>query len=374
MGKKTEPTIVAHIMGKWLGGGVEAVVMNYYRHIDRNKIQFDFICDSDSTDIPYDEIKKLGGRVILVPPYQQIFKYIKELKKVFQENRYQIVHSHINTLSVFPLYAAKKSGIPVRIAHSHSTTNKREKKKNLMKQLLRVFSKVYATDYMCCSEHAGRWLFGDKEYDKGNVYLLNNAIDIEKFKYDEKLRRKKRKELEIDDDTLVIGHIGRFVEQKNHRFLIDIFNEIHQKNKNSILLLVGQGPLMKEIKEKIEKLNLSRCVKFLGQRNDVNQLYNAMDVFLFPSLYEGLGMVLIEAQVNGLPCLASSEVPQTAKITNIIDFIDLKEDRSIWVEKILNTHSSKRSSFFQKTINSKYNIANETITLKEKYLSKIKEG
>lgn len=374
MGKKAEPTIVAHIMGKWLGGGVEAVVMNYYRHIDRNKIQFDFICDCDSTDIPYDEIKKLGGRVILVPPYQQIFKYIKELKKLFQENRYQIVHSHINTLSVFPLYAAKKIGIPVRIAHSHSTTNKREKKKNLMKQLLRVFSKVYATDYMCCSEHAGRWLFGDKEYDKGNVYLLNNAIDIEKFKYDEKLRRKKRKELEIDDDTLVIGHVGRFVEQKNHRFLIDIFNEIHQKNRNSILLLIGQGPLMKEIKEKVEKLNLSRCVKFLGQRNDANQLYNAMDVFLFPSLYEGLGMVLIEAQANGLPCLASSEVPQTAKITNIIDFIDLKEDKNIWVEKILNTHSSKRSSFFQKTINSKYNIDNETITLEEKYLSKIKEG
>lgn len=268
----------------------------------------------------------------------------------------------------------KKIGIPVRIAHSHSTTNKREKKKNLMKQLLRVFSKVYATDYMCCSEHAGRWLFGDKEYDKGNVYLLNNAIDIEKFKYDEKLRRKKRKELEIDDDTLVIGHVGRFVEQKNHRFLIDIFNEIHQKNRNSILLLIGQGPLMKEIKEKVEKLNLSRCVKFLGQRNDANQLYNAMDVFLFPSLYEGLGMVLIEAQANGLPCLASSEVPQTAKITNIIDFIDLKEDKNIWVEKILNTHSSKRSSFFQKTINSKYNIDNETITLEEKYLSKIKEG
>ena len=370
MEKKTEPMIVAHIMGKWLGGGVEAVVMNYYRHIDRNKIQFDFICDSDSTDIPYDEIKKLGGRVILVPPYQQIFKYIKELKKIFQENRYQIVHSHINTLSVFPLYAAKKSGIPVRIAHSHSTTNKREKKKNLMKQLLRVFSKVYATDYMCCSEHAGRWLFGDKEYDKGNVYLLNNAIDIEKFKYDEKLRRKKRKELEIDDDTLVIGHIGRFVEQKNHRFLIDIFNEIHQKNKNSILLLVGQGPLMKEIKDKVEKLNLSRCVKFLGQRNDVNQLYNAMDVFLFPSLYEGLGMVLIEAQVNGLPCLASSEVPQTAKITNIIDFIDLKEDRSIWVEKILNTHSSRRLDFFRRAVNSKYNIANEAVTLEKYYVNK----
>ena len=237
-----------------------------------------------------------------------------------------------------------------------------------MKQLLRVFSKVYATDYMCCSEHAGRWLFGDKEYDKGNVYLLNNAIDIEKFKYDERLRANKREELGIDDDTLVIGHIGRFVEQKNHRFLIDIFNEIHQKNKNSILLLVGQGPLMKEIKEKVEKLNLSRCVKFLGQRNDANQLYNAMDVFLFLSLYEGLGMVLIEAQANGLPCLASSEVPQTAKITNIIDFIDLKEDKNIWVEKILNTHSSRRLDFFQKAVNGKYDIHCEAKKLEDKYL------
>ena len=199
--KKTTPIIVAHIMGKWLGGGVEAVVMNYYRHIDRNKIQFDFICDCDSTDIPYDEIKELGGRVILVPPYQQIFKYIKELKKVFQENGYQIVHSHINTLSVFPLYAAKKSGIPVRIAHSHSTTNQREKKKNLMKQLLRPFSKVYATDYMCCSEHAGRWLFREKTYDDGKVFLLNNAIDLDEFKYDEKIRKEKRNELGIETNS-----------------------------------------------------------------------------------------------------------------------------------------------------------------------------
>ena len=177
---------IAQVIGKWLGGGVEAVVMNYYRHIDRNKIQFDFICDSDSTNIPYEEIEKLGGKVILVPPYQKVFAYHKELKKIFKENNYKIVHSHINTLSVFPLYAAKCAGVPIRIAHSHSTTNKKEWKKNFIKQILRPFSKIFATHYFACSEYAGRWLFGNKEYDKGKVFLLNNAIDVNRFKYDEK--------------------------------------------------------------------------------------------------------------------------------------------------------------------------------------------
>ena len=249
---ENEPIRVAQVIGKWLGGGVESVVMNYYRHIDRSKIQFDFICDNDSTNIPYDEIEKLGGRVILVSPYQKVFKYQKELKRIFKENKYKIVHSHINTLSVFPLYAAKCAKVPVRIAHSHSTTNKKEWKKNLLKQVLRPFSKVYATNYMCCSELAGRWLFGNKEYDKGNVYLLNNAIDLDKFKYDEKIRKKKRKELNINDSTLVIGHIGRFVTVKNHSFLIDVFNDLHKQNNNSILLLAGQGSLMNEMKKKVK--------------------------------------------------------------------------------------------------------------------------
>lgn len=270
-----EPVRVAQIMGKWVGGGVESVVMNYYRYIDRTKIQFDFICDDDSTTIPYEEIEKLGGKVILIPPYQKVLKYHNKLKKILKEGHYKIVHSHINTLSVFSLFAAKCAGVPLRIAHSHSTTNKKEKKKNLLKQVLRPFSKIYANKYMCCSELAGRWLFGDKEYDKGNVYLLNNAIDLDKFKYDKKLRDKKRKELDIDKDTLVIGHIGRFVEQKNHRFLLDIFDEIHKKESNSILLLAGQGPLMDEMKEKVNILGLNDCVKFLGQRSDANELYQA---------------------------------------------------------------------------------------------------
>lgn len=371
--KNQEPIRIAQIIGKWLGGGVESVVMNYYRHIDRTKIQFDFICDKDSTNIPYDEIEQLGGRVILVPPYQKVFEYQKELIKIFKDNNYKIVHSHINTLSVFPLRAAKKAGVPIRIAHSHSTTNKKEWKKNLVKQILRPFSKVYATDYMCCSELAGRWLFGNKEYDKGNVYLLNNAIDLDKFKYDEKIRKEKRKELNIKDDTLVIGHVGRFVEQKNHRFLIDIFNEVHKQNENSILLLVGQGPLMEEMEEKVKTLGIEDSVKFLGQRNDVNELYNAMDLFLFPSLYEGLGMVVVEAQVSGLPCVVSTKIPEIAKVTKKIVFINLENNIKTWTEIIFNhlKNTTRKGIHFTDELK-KYDIKLEACKLEKNYLNKVK--
>ncbi len=350
MKAKEEPIRIAQIIGKWLGGGVESVVMNYYRHIDRTKIQFDFICDKDSTNIPYDEIEKLGGRVILVPPYQKVSEYQKKLIKIFKENDYKIVHSHINTLSVFPLRAAKKAGVPIRIAHSHSTTNKKEWKKNLIKQILRPFSKMFATDYMCCSELAGRWLFGDKEYDKGNVYLLNNAIDLDKFKYDEKIRKEKRKELNIKEDTLVIGHVGRFVEQKNHRFLIDIFNEVHKQKENSILLLAGQGPLMKEMAEKVKMLGIEASVKFLGQRNDINELYQAMDVFCLPSLYEGLPVVGVEAQATGLLCVFSDDMTKETKILDSTTFISLNQSAKEWASNIINSYNI----FVRKNVTNKF--------------------
>lgn len=360
---------IAQIIGKWVGGGVESVVMNYYRQIDRTKIQFDFICDDDSTNIPYEEIEALGGKVILISPYQHVFKYHKELKKILKEEKYKIVHSHINTLSVFSLFAAKCAGVPVRIAHSHSTTNKKEKKKNLMKQVLRPFSKLFATDYMCCTEHAGRWLFGDKEYDKGNVYLLNNAIDLDKFKYDENVRKEVRNELEIKDDTLIIGHIGRFVEQKNHEFLIDIFNEVNKKYKKSVLLLVGQGPLQDKTKNKVEQLGLKDNVMFLGQRNDTNRLYQAMDIFLFPSLYEGLGMVLIEAQCSGLPCLCSTEVPAIAKVTDNLFFEGLAESTECWAIKVKDMlKNPKREQDLEEIKKSGYDIKSEVKKLENKYI------
>lgn len=364
-----EPIRIAQIVGKWVGGGVEAVVMNYYRNLDHSKIQFDFICDNDSTDIPYDEIEKLGGKVILIPPYQKVFEYQKEVKRILKDGNYKIVHSHINTLSVFPLRAAKKAGVPVRIAHNHSTTNKAEWKKNLMKQALKPFAKTYSTHYMCCTEHAGRWLFGDKEFDNENVYVLNNAIDLTVFKYDEKTRKAKRKELKINDDTLVFGHIGRFMLQKNHSFLIDIFNEIYKKNENVLLLLAGQGSLMDEIKEKVKNLGLSNNVKFLGQRSDVHELYQTFDLFLFPSLYEGLGMVAVEAQVAGCPCLCSTEVPVIAKVIDKCEFISLDESAETWAEKALSMIDlESRKDGVKEAKCCGYDIKTEVEKLENKYV------
>lgn len=366
---KNEPIKVAQIVGKWVGGGVESVIMNYYTNIDRLKVQFDFICDSDSTDIPYEKIEKLGGRVILIPPYQKIFKYIKEQKRVLKENNYQIVHSHINTLSIFPLYAAKRAKVPVRIAHSHSTSNKIEKKRNSIKNILRPFSKLFATEYMCCSEHAGRWLFGNKEYDKGNVYLLNNAVDIDNYKYNKKIRKIKRKELGILDNTKVIGHVGRFVEQKNHEYIIDVFEQVHKKDKDTVLVLVGQGPLQNIIKEKVEKLGLVDSVIFLGQRKDINDLYQAFDLFLFPSIYEGLGLVLVEAQCSGLKCIASTEVPSEAKLTDLVSFLDLNINKEVWADTIIRNLKKKKSRKIKKKKIAKkgYDIKTESNKLLEKY-------
>ena len=354
-----KPIRIAQVMGKWVGGGVEAVVMNYYRNIDKKKIQFDFIFDDDSNDIPYDEIEKLGGKVILIPPYQKVFKYHKELKRVLMSGNYKIVHSHINTLSVFSLFAAKKAGVPVRIAHSHSTTNKKEWKKNLLKLVLRPLSKKYATHYFACTEHAAKWMFGDNE----DTYILNNAIDLDKFKYSKQIREEKRKE-----DTFVIGHIGRFVKQKNHEFIIDVFNEIHKENKNAVLLLVGKGPLMDEIKEKVKELKLTKNVKFLGQRSDVNELYQAFDLFLFPSLYEGLGMVAIEAQTSGLQCIASTEVPSIAKVTDNLEFLELDDTIEMWKNVILDKQNKKRKSYVTEVKKAGYDIKTEVKKLEEKYI------
>ena len=365
----SEPIRVAHIMGKMISGGVESVVMNYYKNIDKDKVQFDFIIDEDSTHIPKIEIENMGGRVILVPPYQNLALYIKMLKKIFKMNKYKIVHSHINSLSVFPLYAAKVSNIPIRIAHSHSTSNKKEWKKNIIKNILKPLSKINASHYFCCSELAGRWLFGNKTYDRGKVTLINNAIDIDNFMYDETIQYKIRKELNLSN-KLVIGHVGRFVNQKNHTYLIDIFYEIHKKNKNTVLLLIGEGPLLNEIKLKVEKLELNQAVKFLGVRNDVNILMQAIDVFILPSLYEGLPVVGVEAQASGNLCILSENMTKDTRILKTTKFLSLSESPEYWAEEILKAQKSfVKKNTKKEIIQACFDIKTESKKLERLYIN-----
>lgn len=361
-----QPIRIAHVIGKWVGGGVESFIMNYYRNIDKSKVQFDFIIDSDSTSVPKKEIEKLGGKIIQIPPYQKIFNYISVLKRVLKENNYKIVHSHLNSLSVFPLYCAWKAKVPIRIAHSHSTTNNKEFKKNIIKNILKPFSKIFATNYFACSEHAGRWLFGNKTFENNKVILIKNAIEVKKFKYDETVRNRIRKELNVEN-KLVLGHVGRFVEQKNHEFLIDLFYDIYKENDDAILLLIGNGPLESKIRNKVKKLQLDSAVKFLGIKDNVNEYMQAMDIFMFPSLYEGLGIVVIEAQASGLKSICSTDVPVEVKNTDLVEFIDLN-NKSKWKESVLRTQYKRNDKSLENIKNANYDIQQESEKLLEIYI------
>lgn len=231
------PIRVAQIVGKMNGGGVEAVVMNYYRHIDRSKVQFDFLVDSDSTLVPREEIESLGGRVFEIPPYQHVIEYQRELHRLFKQEGWKIVHSHINALSVFPLRAAKKAGVPVRIAHSHSTSGKGEYAKNALKAVLKTQSNRYPTHCFACSRFAGEWLFGKD----ANFEVVYNAIDLNSFRFNAEAREQARADLGLVGGQFVIGHVGRFMAQKNHPFLIDVFAEAAKRRDDAVLLLVGSG-------------------------------------------------------------------------------------------------------------------------------------
>ena len=366
---KDEPIRIAQVVGNMCGGGVETFLMNYYKNIDRSKIQFDFIIDEDSTYVPRKEIESLAGKIIELPTYKHIFKYIKELTKIFKENKYKIVHANLNTLNILPLFCAKIAKVPIRISHAHSTTNKKEWKRNFTKIILKYFSRIFANEYFCCTEMAGRWQFGDKYFEEGKIKIIKDAIDTNKFTYNLETRKKVRKKLNIED-KFVIGHIGRFVEQTNHKQLIEIFNEYCKEHKNSVLVLIGDGPLKKKIIKQVNNLNLQNSVLFLGQREDVNELYQAMDLFLFPSLYEGLGMVLVEAQCSGLHCIASTNVPIDAKLTENFSIVSLADNINTWIQEIDKLkEKNSRGEYASYIEKAGYEIKNENEKLLNLYLS-----
>ena len=335
------PIRVAHVIGKLNAAGVEAVINNYYRNINHERYQFDFYIDADGACDPPQELIDMGARYIVVPPYQKLPQYIAFLTKCFREKGYSIVHSSMNTLSPISLYCAWRAGVPIRINHNHSTAGKGETKKNIFKYLLRPFSKCFATHYAACSRYAGEWLFGKKMVESGRVSIFNNAIDIDRFRFNPDVRSRVRIELGLKD-CFVIGHVGRFCYQKNQERLIEIFQEIYNADKNARLLLIGIGETQEDVQLMVCKRGLKDVVMFLGARNDVNRLYQAMDVFVFPSRYEGLGLAAVEAEAAGLPCVLSTKVPADAAILPETQILDLDESTQNWAEAVLKTKTYPR--------------------------------
>lgn len=369
---KNSPIRIAVVMGKMVGGGVESVVMNYYREIDHKKVQFDFIIDNDSTTVPEKEIKYLGGRVFRVAPYQHLYRYQKDLKKIFKNNHYNIVHSHLNTLSVFPLKVAKECGVPVRIAHNHSTSAPGERKKNLLKNILRQFSTIYPTDYMSPTYNTGKWLFGEKVAEN-ELLVIKNAIPIEKFKFNKDVRKNYRKKLGLNSHDFVIGNIGRLVWSKNQDFILEVFKKVLNQIPSAKLLIVGEGPLKKDLQNKVEKLNLEKKVLFLKYEKNIENIYQVMDCFLLPSFYEGLGMVAIEAQAAGINTICSDKVPTEVGLSNLCAFIDLEHGVTVWAEKIIDIKNKsdvlKRPFYYDKLVKSGYDIKTAAANLTNIYIS-----
>lgn len=333
--------------------GLETMLMNYYRYIDRSKIQFDFLTHRPNKSDYDDEIISLGGRVYYAPRlYPQNYpKYFRWMKAFFAEHpEYKIIHSHIDTMSYLPLKAAKKAGVPVRIAHSRNTSLDRDFKYPL-KMYFKLRINDVVTDRLACGVEAGQFLFGDKPFK-----VIPNAVEAQKFYFNEEIRQRKRRELEIDG-KFVVGHIGRISYQKNHKFLVRIFNTLLKKEPNAVLLIIGVGEKEHEIRTQVQELGIADEVLFLGSRSDVNELYQAMDVFVLPSLFEGVPVVGIEAQFSDLPCLFSNKTPSEVKFNSRTKFIGLDNSPEIWANEILATrHEISRSNSCEDIVNSRYDI------------------
>lgn len=332
----TAPARIAMIMGKLWAGGVETVIFNYYRQLDRSKIQFDFYYDSDSTIEPPADLIAMGARFYEIPQYQMIREYHRALRKYFHENRYIIVHSNINSLSVFPLYAAWREHIPVRIAHNHSVPGGHEIKRNLIKGFLRHFARVFATDYFACSEKAGRWLFTDRVFDRGEVKIIRNGVDFDRFREDTRETELLTEEYGLRG-RFVVGHVGRFTYAKNHGLLLDIFAEIVRRRKDAVLMLVGDGEMYDKIISKIAELGLQEHVILTGKTQHAERFYPLFDVLLVTSYYEGLSLATVEAQVSGVPVVASEAVSDEAVISDAVVKLGLSDGIEDWASAVLET-------------------------------------
>lgn len=361
-----KPIRILQVVTTMNRGGLETMLMNYYRQLDKGKIQFDFLTHRNDPAQYDEEIEALGGKIYHLPilnPFSKNYRY--ELSRFFKTHpEYKIVHSHLDCLSAIPLNYARKHGVPIRIAHGHSASQNKNMK-YIVKRYYKRLIPEYATKIFACGDKAGTWMFGKNKYE-----VFYNAIDAERYVYSLNTARKVRAQINIPSDALVVGHVGRMDHAKNQSYIIDIFMNFHKEHQNSHLVLIGSGPLRDELKQKSVIYGIHNSVHFLGVRSDVPDLMQAMDCLLFPSLFEGLSLVMIEAQAAGLPVLASSAVSKECAITDLVKFMSLDEAPEKWANKLWRmVQQTKRRNTYEEIVVAHYDIKANVKWLEEFYQS-----
>lgn len=377
--EKNDKKIIKVLMftEKWSAGGIESVIMNIYRNIDWNNFNIDILTAQDESSLYDQEINKKQGKKIKVldtPQKSPILRSIKTiimLRKRLKDGKYDIIHIHAsNGVGFLYAFLAKTTNIKNIIIHSHNTDV--GKKHRILKLIAHnickyVFQSI-PTIYLACSDKAAKWLFTKKTLNTGKVQILNNAIDVDKYEFNENYRNEFRKNNNLDE-KFVIGHVGRFNEQKNHTFLIDVFESLYKKYNNSRLVLVGEGELKEKMQEKVKEKGLNDVVVFFGLTNEVEKCFNGFDVFVLPSLYEGNPVVGIEAQASGLPCIFSDTITSNAKITPNVKYISLNKSIETWCDEIINLRNFKRKSTKDFIIKNDFDIKSQVYKIEKIYRS-----
>lgn len=377
MSEQKEPIRVLHIVGRMDRGGIETMIMNIYRNIDRSKVQFDFLAHYGREAVYNDEIRRLGGKIYEMPAlkdethvyYWRIFEYIAALHKFFREHKeYKIIHGHMTNTAAIYMPIAKKYGVKCLIAHSHNSRGK-EGLSGLITNLLQRPIFKSATDWFACSSVAADWFYPREAIESGKVKIIPNAVDAKKFRFDPIKRSDMKKNLGVTGNV-VIGCVARFRKQKNHIFLMDVMRDIVKKEPNAVLLCAGDGPCEKEVCEKAVAYGIEKHVKLLGMRTDIPDILQAMDVLVMPSKYEGLPVAGIEAQASGLRIIASTGVTREMNILNMVEYIPLDAPIEEWSEKILNSAMQKREDTYEKLKDAGYDINITAPWLQDFYLEK----
>ncbi len=339
-------------------GGAETFMMKIFRALPQN-YKLDFVVSTD-TGFYEDEVKELGGKIYRVPlRTKQPLQTFKEIKKIVKNNKYETVLKLCDTpIGIFDLLAAKCGGAKKLCVRSCNASSSESKIKHIIYKILRPFFNVITDIKIAPSRLAAEYTFGGNIVKKGKVIFLHNAVDLKTYYFNEEGRNKIRNEFNIDKNQFVIGHIGRFNDQKNHSFLLDVFKNINEKDPNSVLILVGNGEKKEEIISKIKELDLEKSVILTGVRSDITNLLSAMDVFVFPSLYEGMPNTIIEAQATGLPCVLSDSITKEARITDLLQYLSLEVPSIEWCKVTLNSRIKIRKQPIKNFIESGYTMDN----------------